>query len=95
MTFPVCENCNQRNSLLYVAFPNNEKGFPYLEVCEICIGNIGSWAEDLRKMCNGTYKWNGGIVDGGDNLLWSEESGQLFDPNNDTRIFGTLEETKE
>lgn len=38
--FPVCENCGQKNSLWYVAFPNNGQGFPYLMVCKVCIANI-------------------------------------------------------
>lgn len=82
--FPICENCGQRNSLWYVVFPGNN-GFPYLQVCKVCIADIGSWADELKEMCDDEYRWNGEVRDGGGELLWSEERGQLYKPESDER----------
>lgn len=83
--FRPCENCKQRISLLYCAFPN-EVGFPYLCVCRVCIADIGSWADQLKQMCDddGQYVWTGSIVDGVGTVLWTESEGQLFDLNKET-----------
>lgn len=85
--FPICEQCGRRNSLWYVVFPANGEGFPYLQVCKVCIADIGAWAHTLKQMCDDEFPWTGGVEDGAHNLLWSEEKGQLFDPDNDTRTF--------
>lgn len=81
--FPKCEHCQQCNSLWYVIFPNL-KGFPYLQVCKICVANIACCVGDLKEMCDdddGKYPWTGKVYDGSHELLWSEERGQLFNPD--------------
>lgn len=72
-----CEQCGLSCDGLYSLFPAG-KAFPYLDVCENCVSDIGSWVD----RCG--YFDGADVADGGDEILWSRVGGQLFNPRIET-----------